>query len=218
MDVTSIIEHCKKTHQPCERDASFDYCFNYFQEFREGQRVTQLADPQHIQVSCLQIAFFLASWGMLRGSSFLFHKSIKFYEPLIRGIAGFDERIWAIDVDSYSDDRLKLLFDCQKMIVSALGPYRPSDLLVTKIMLGIFGNVPAFDVNFCKWLGAVGFSQQFNQKSLRQIAGFYQRWKVDIDAVTEFTLDFATGQPTHRKYTKALIIDMIGFTEGAKAS
>ena len=47
---------------------------------------------------------------MLRGSSFLLEKSVKFYEPLIEGIATFDNRAWAVDADSYGDDNIRLRF------------------------------------------------------------------------------------------------------------
>ena len=61
--------------RPNERSASFDYCFNYFQSFREEDKIGELAEPSHMEVSTLQLAFFLASWGMLRGSSFLLERA-----------------------------------------------------------------------------------------------------------------------------------------------
>ncbi len=53
--------------KPNERYASFDYCFNYFQSFRELGNISALAGPANVQLSCLQLGFYLASWGMLRG-------------------------------------------------------------------------------------------------------------------------------------------------------
>src|SRR5688572_13668190 len=90
--------------KPTERYASFDYCYNYFQSFREQNNIPGLADPDHIQTSCLHIAFYLASWGMLRASSFLLQKSAKHYELLIQGIVDFPPSIWNIDVDSYTEE------------------------------------------------------------------------------------------------------------------
>jgi hypothetical protein len=202
-----------KGRQPVERYASFDYCYNYFREFRERDRVYELADPDHIQLSCLQLAFYLASWGMLRGSSFLLEKSLKFYEPLIRNIAEFDQRIWDIDVDVYMEKHVEVLLSCREMVVNSLGvENKPSDTLVTKIMLGVFGNVPAFDDFFRK-----GFATHtFGKKSLSMIARFYESNKPLIDGARIYTFDFKTGEPTHRLYPKAKIIDMIGFMEGIR--
>lgn len=197
--------------QAGERSASFDYCFNYFQSFREEHKVEKLADPGQIQLSSLQLGFYLASWGMLRGSSFLLQKSLRVYQPLIRGIATFDKRIWTIDADRYDDENIPVLLACRNMIVESLGrSYKPSDTLATKIMLGVFGNVPAFDDFFRNGLGVRSFSKE----SLDHIANFYKQNKTDIDSAEYYTFDYATADLTQRKYTKAKIIDMIGNIEG----
>lgn len=194
-----------------ERYASFDYCFNYFQSFRERGKIQELSDPGKIQQSSLQLGFYLASWGMLRGSSFLLEKSVSFYQPLIRSIATFDKRIWTIDADAYDDENIAVLLACRNMIVESLGrDNRPSDTLVTKIMLGVFGNVPAFDDFFRK-----GFAtHSFSKNSLRLISEFYKENKRLIDNAKIYTFDFVTARRTKRRYPKAKIIDMIGFIEG----
>ena len=72
---------------PLARYASFDYCFNYFQEkHKNGEIKTIVKDSKNIQLSCLQLGFYLASWGMYRGSTFLLQKSVKIFEPLIKYI------------------------------------------------------------------------------------------------------------------------------------
>jgi len=63
--------------KPNERYASFDFCYNYFYSFYKENRLSELANGQNLQTSCLQIGFYLASWGMMRGSSFLLEKSVK---------------------------------------------------------------------------------------------------------------------------------------------
>lgn len=199
--------------QPTERYASFDYCYNYFQSFREQGRVHDLAAPEHIQASCLQLGFYLASWGMLRATSFLLQKSVKHYEPLIREVATFPPAIWDIDVDRYTDATISLIHDCERMIVRTIGQGRRVTItLVTKIMLGIFGNVPAFDSYFKQGFGVTTFSAG----SLRRIARFYQEYQVVFDTCQIHTIDFASGQPTHRLYPKAKLIDMACFIEGSR--
>ena len=69
--------HKNLGRQPEERYSSFDYCYNYFQEFYEKQKIIELANSDNLQISCLQIGFYLSSWGMYRGSSFLLQKSLK---------------------------------------------------------------------------------------------------------------------------------------------
>jgi len=197
--------------KPDERYASFDYCFNYFQSFREQDKIDQISSNDYIQSSCLQLAYYLASWGMLRGSSFLLEKSLKYYVDLINNISRFDKGIWDIDVDSYADANITLVLKCKTMVIESLGnKYRPSDTLASKIMLGVFANTPAFDAYFCK-----GFNiYKFDKEALDKISQFYKDNKMIIDGYSIYTLDFHSGQETNRKYTKAKLIDMIGFIEG----
>src|ERR1700730_13232190 len=68
--------------KPNERYASFDYCFNYFQSFREAGDVPALVSPANVQLSCVQLGFYLASWGMLRGSAELLQKSARSLIPV----------------------------------------------------------------------------------------------------------------------------------------
>lgn len=195
---------------PDERYASFDYCYNYFQSFKEKGCVEKMTDRDNIQMSCLQLGFYLASWGMLRGSSFLLEKSAKHYEVLIVNIAKFDKRIWEIDVDCYTEDNIDLLLKCRDMICESLGKgNRLTDTLVTKVMLGIFANVPAHDSFFRRGFGVHSFSK----KSLRKIAKFYSENSEIIDKCQIHTLDFSTGECTEGKYSKAKVIDMVGFME-----
>ena len=56
----------------------------------------------------------------------------------------------------------------------------------------------------------------FVKRSLLRIAEFYEKNKALIDNARIYTFDCAEDQPTHRKYSKAEIIDMIGFIEGIK--
>jgi hypothetical protein len=199
---------------PDGRYASFDYCFNYFQTFREQNRIADICTAENIERSCFQLAFYLASWGMLRGSSFLLWKSIRFYRCLIEMIARSDERLWGMDVDRYlDDDSIALLLRTRSDICAALGRKGDKmDTLATKIMLGVYGNVPAYDQYFCKGLEV----STFGKKSLRKVAEFYayHRDVIDDHARATCTLDFHSGKPTQRHYTKAKIVDMVLVMQG----
>lgn len=197
--------------KPFERYASFDYCFNYFQEFKERGNTAQLASPENIQASCLQLGFYLASWGMLRGSTFIFNKSVKVYENVIREIANADGIIWNLDVDGYTPSNIKHLHRFSKKLISAFGiEHTPSDTLYTKIMLGVFGNVPAFDSYFKDGFGTSGFTEY----ALKKISDFYREHNEIIERFRIPTIDFLTSKPTNRFYTRAKMIDMVFFVKG----
>ena len=197
--------------KPDERYASFDFCYNYFYSFYKEKRLSELANSENLQTSCLQLGFYLASWGMMRGSSFLLEKSVRNFRELITCISKMDSRLWEIDVYNYNDENISILLDCKQQIINSLGEKNnPSDTLITKIMLGVFANVPAFDTYFRKSLKAYSF----NKKSLLKIKNFYEDNKSVFDSYQIHTFDFLSSKESDVVYTRAKLIDMCGFMDG----
>ncbi len=196
---------------PDARYASFDYCFNYFRSFREQDRTADIAAPQNLQMSCLQLGFYLASWGMLRGSSTLLRKSARHYEPVIDVIAAAPAEVWDLDADRYSTGTWPVIRQLDQQIRHAFGHDKGvTSALATKVMLGVFGNIPAFDTRFRRGFRAAAFGP----KAFSRLGEFYQEHAGIIERHRVPTLDFRTGQPTHRQYSRAKVIDMIFFIEG----
>jgi len=122
-----------------------------------------------------------------------------------------DKKLWEIDVDNYNEENIEKLLSCKKQIIDALGrENRPTDTLVSKIMLGVFSNIPAFDENVKKVLR----SNSLNKKSLEKIKNFYEKNKKSFDSIKIHTLSFSTGKKTNIIYKKAKLIDMYLFMKG----
>lgn len=213
MNITDNINKYMEGREPDKRYASFDYCFNYFQEFKERDNTREMAFPENIQQSCLQLGFFLASWGMFRGKAFLLQKSAKHFKGLVTAISKLDKKCWTIDVDKYDDQALNTLLEIEKEIADRLAAdnKETSTTLSTKVMLGVLGCVPAFDENFC---AAFKFRKKLTKESLEKIAKYYSDNVNEFNKFSIKTLAFATGQETQRLYTKAKLVDMVGFVVG----
>ena len=214
-DISSIVSKYKSNSNPEDRYTSFDYCYNYF---RTTHDLTK-----DIEKSCLVLGFYLASWGMFRGSSFILQKSVKYFCPTIRYIDDLDSSIWNIDVDNYNRKNIETITKIYQDIKDLLIVNGHKDLtLTTKILLGVFGFIPAFDEYFCYTFREMFKSQcgfrRVNTNSLSCIKEFYENNKMTIDKLSSesFTTDFLTGQKTEINYPKAKIIDMYGFTVGLK--
>lgn len=208
MDIESNLRAFLDAREPSARYTSFDYCFNYFQEHRERNNLPALIQGDGLQLSCLHLGFYLASWGMLRGSSELLQRSVRVFVPVIKVIANSPAEIWETDANVYGDGSCSVVFETAQQISAALP--NASDTLITKIMLGTFGCVPAFDTYF-----KTGFrAWTFGPKALRRIAEFYNTNSEIIDRNRVETLDFASGKTTGRLYTRAKVIDMIFFVAG----
>ncbi|MBD2705299.1 hypothetical protein IC229_32070 [Spirosoma sp. BT702] len=213
-DIVTTVEKFIHKSSPEDRFSSFDYCYNYF-------RLTRPYDlTSDSEMSCLTLGFYLASWGMLRGSSFLLGKSAKYFQPTIEYIASLDRSVWTIDVDTYTDENIQKIITIYSGIKGTLIQNRQSDLtLITKVLLGVFGFMPAFDQHFCNTFRTIfrkenaGF-RRINEKSLTLIKMFYAQYQSTIDelANSTFTTDFKSGLKTDINYPKAKIIDMYGFS------
>lgn len=214
-DISSIVNKYRSNSKPEDRYTSFDYCYNYF--------LTTKDLTQDIEKSCLALGFYLASWGMYRGSSFILQKSVKHFSPTINYIASLDDSVWDIDVDNYNQENIEMITEIYRDIKDRLIVNGHADLtLITKILLGVFGFIPAFDEYFCRtyreiFKGRCGF-RRVNNNSLSCIKEFYEKNKMTIDKLSSesFTTDFLTGQKTTINFPKAKIIDMYGFTVGLK--
>lgn len=214
-DIETVVNKFKAQSNPDDRYTSFDYCYNYF------RKTENLSND--IEKSCLVLGFYLASWGMFRGSSFILQKSVKHFEPTINYISSLERSVWDIDVDNYNDDNIQKIISIYNEIKVRLITNVNADLtLITKILLGVFGFIPAFDNYFGKTFreisnGQCGF-RKVNNKSLTFLRDFYDANKRSIDNLSlgTFTTEFTTGQKTTINYPKAKIIDMYGFTFSQK--
>ena len=197
---------------PGARYASFDYCFNHFQAFRDSGNTVAIADSENIQLSCLHLGFYLASWGMLRGSSDLLRRSARHLMPVVRAIAAMDIGLWELDANEYNEANVERLMEQARILRRA--NVGMSDTLVTKVMLGVFGSVPAFDTYVCRGFKRVLGVSGFGPKTLRSIGAFYHQNSGLLDEYRVATLEFLSGEPTERLYTRAKVIDMAFFVEG----
>jgi hypothetical protein len=89
-DLPKTIDLFIKQRTPEHRYTSFDYCYNYFHPDNRSK-------TGDMEKSCSVLGFYLASWGMLRGSSFLLEKSVKHYEKTVQYITDCDSSLWKID-------------------------------------------------------------------------------------------------------------------------
>lgn len=206
----NIDKFIKLRNSNTHRYASFDICFYYFQTNREN-----IAKANNIEISCLQLWSYLSSWGMLRGSSKLLQKSPAALKPLVEHIA--QSLVWDIDVDDYTDENIEKLLEEYHEIEEILNAMdvKPTLTLVTKIMLGVYGNIPAYDTYFTETFrneSAESSFRRVNKKSLEVIRKFYERNKSCFNQQIK-VIDF-NNNPTELIYTKAKLIDMYGFEKG----
>jgi hypothetical protein len=198
------------------RSQSYDHCFNYFADTAD-----LTAD---IEKSCAVLGFYLASWGMYRGSSYLLkYTNSTHLRPVIEYVAGHREALRAIDVDVYDDASITGIIEAYQAIRVALelGQHRHITL-VTKIMVAVFGCLPAYDDYFRHGLKRVlnGRAKvpeaSVTALSLCSLADVYQANRDVVDELHDCsrTVLFDGSGVSRHRLTKAKILDMYCYQLG----
>ena len=174
------------------RYRSWEHCYSHFIKARRSQEI----DYDYLS---LQLAFYLASWGMYRGSSFLLQKDYKVHTPVVKELLSekYDVLAGIKCVSFREKSNQQLLLD----INSFLGQYydkirrevkeqelknQLSFTLITKILMGTLGCVPAYDRYFI-----AGIKNQkvatgnYNLKSIMQLVDFYEKNSARLEPVRE---------------------------------
>jgi hypothetical protein len=208
VDIDANLKAFLDDRAPGARYASFDYCFNHFQEARERRALDRLADGEGLLLSCLQLGFYLASWGMMRGSGDLLQRSVRDLVPVVRKVVAEPDATWELDAHSYRDHADEVLALARRIRLAFT--VHASDTLVTKTMLGVFGCVPAFDRYFRRGFGC----STLCKGALSRIGEFYEENRANLETKRVLTLDFCSGRDTGRFYSQAKVIDLVFFQEG----
>ncbi|SDQ03685.1 hypothetical protein [Arthrobacter crystallopoietes] len=217
--ITSVVRdflNVSEGDQPSttSRSRSWDYCYNYFQDTAEP--------TQDLERSCLQLGYYLASWGMLRGSTYLFTKTnVHHYAQVIQVIEKLNPTMRSVNADSYLDEEARTeIIGAYKALRKALVPEGVTHVtLVGKVMLGVWGCVPSFDTYFRRGFGHLADKRgeksafnRLNNLSLTLLGEFHDRHRDEIsDLAGRYTTLAFDGEFTARPLPFAKVIDMYGF-------
>ena len=165
------------------RYRSWEYCYKIFNDAHKSNNV----DDNFIDYLCLHLSFYLASWGMYRGSSFLLQRDYKVHKEAIKVILEKKyDSLWGINVNEYllkdNQDklndiviRLKNIYKKIRLSVKETSPQNDvSDTLITKILMGTLGCVPAYDRYFIAGIrNEKAATGNFNINSILDLVVFY---------------------------------------------
>jgi len=218
------------------RYKSWEHCFLFY-ENEIYKYIGSNIEEEMLDHASLHLAFYLASWGMMRGSIFLLQSDYKVHKNLIKNVL-LNEKyrpLWNFDFYNAQkkevDNFLYLIFDKEQGIKNAIiNAYpcaknskgkscKPSDTLITKIIMGTLGCIPAYDRYFMDGIsyaqkfsdGEIKFTQQLGAGSLETLIYFIKNNFEELCTINK-TLDF--------EYPFMKLIDMyfwsIGFDEEKK--
>lgn len=177
---TSFYNDLKKDENG--RYRSWEYCYSHFFNARGNKD----ADVDYLS---LQLAFYLASWGMYRGSSFLLQKDYKIHMPVVQELLKekYDPLMGIECAELKTDSNQQLLEDLNTFLSEYYDKIRRqvkeqnlknqlSYTLITKILMGTMGCVPAYDRYFISGIKNQKIATgNYNINSVLQLVDFYEK-------------------------------------------
>lgn len=194
--VELVTENVERFYKEIKNDKnarykSWEHCYLVFRAARKDK------DVDHDYLS-LNLAFYLASWGMYRASSFLFHKDYKVHIDIVEELLKeeYDDLV-DMKCDGYSKNncwaKIGKLYSFiekhySKVRKTTKGHEKVktpvSEILITKVLMGTLGCVPAYDEYFKKGVKKENVAPGcFGKNSLDEIVKFYLRNKEELESV-----------------------------------
>ena len=163
------------------RSRSWEHCYRVFRDARTD------SSPDYDYLS-LHLAFYLASWGMYRGSSFLLQKDYKVLTPVVEEVLKpeYDCLFGVACADLREPEVQDSLEKLRKYIAKQFRPIRNevagrevaspvSPVLITKILMGTLGCVPAYDRFFQDGVATYKVTtREYSRNSLLKLVDFYE--------------------------------------------
>lgn len=163
------------------RSRSWEHCYRVFRDARTAP------SPDYDYLS-LHLAFYLASWGMYRGSCFILQKDYKVHTPIVEEILKpeYDCLFGVACADLRNDDVWEQYTKLYDKIAAHFHPIREeiaghevttpvSPVLITKILMGTLGCVPAYDRFFEEGARYLGLEKKtYHEKYLLELADIYE--------------------------------------------
>ena len=202
------------------RSRSWEHCYRVFRDARTDP------SPDYDYLS-LHLAFYLASWGMYRGSSFLLQKDYKVLSPIVEEILKpeYDCLFGLVCTDVREPEVQRMLETVYDYIADHFDPIRKeiagrevespvSPVLITKILMGTLGCVPAYDRFFVDGIKKYKVTTgEYNLKSVLRLVDFYEAHN---DRLEEARHGMSTEDLT---YPQMKLLDMgfwqVGFEKDA---
>jgi len=220
--------------QDRHRYRSWEHCYAQFYEARQNP------EKANVDNLSLHLAFYLASWGMYRGSSFLLQYDYTIHTSVVEEILKQKyNKLLGLECNELNNEEICSLLDELNMEIKRIyDPFRSkvkelkgkkdisqdipqdiSNILVSKILLGTLGCVPAYDRFFVKAVTNIDeetkkkvTTRNYNIASLQKLIKFYEEHQEKLEKLrSQFLIEYKfEGRKKTLDYPQMKLLD-IGF-------
>ena len=206
--------------QDQHRYLSWEHCYTQFYEARQNP------EKANVDNLSLHLAFYLASWGMYRGSSFLLQYDYTIHTSVVKEILKPEyNKLFGIKCKELNSEQTVLLLKKLNSVIGGIYKQFRSNVgkedikqdisttLVTKVLLGALGCVPAYDRFF---VDAVKKNEvttgNYNIASLQKLIKFYEEHQEKLEKLrSQFLIEYKfEGRKKTLDYPQMKLLD-IGF-------
>ena len=198
--------------EPHDRSRSWEHCFTFFKQ-NGPSGIRKKKDH-----AALHLGFYLASWGMYRPSGFLLQHAYSAHEGVLDVLLqDYVSPLWEKEFGASENDR-NLIPDVQKVAESIRQAYQlfgeATDTLVTKVLLGTLGCLPASDRYFRAGFKREGFgASSLNIDFVDRVFKFCRKNSIDL-AKAQMAVQRSTGI----RYPFMKLVDMYFHQIGVRVS
>ena len=193
------------------RYESWEHCYQAFKDINK--------DDDYL---ALHLGFYLASWGMYRGSTGLLQKDYKIHTGAVAIIKKYYNDLRCSQNFEVSKDSINKILELKKELFDYYNQFKyqtkentfeqkpPTDTLLSKIVLGTLGCSPAFDRYFNNGVKAHKIkATRFNQNDFEELFKFVERNRTNIE---RFQNELFQEEGIY--YPVFKIVDMFFWNEG----
>jgi len=171
-----IQQYIKRNNQKFQRYNSWNHCYRAFGTLEDEKLLS------------LHLAFYLASWGMYRGSSKLLERDYLVHIDAVKIIKkyGYLGCSFEHEVALHNLESILNLIQELSSYYKTTHDVIPTDILISKIILGTLGCLPAFDRFFIDGVKIKGQTfKTLKRKSIKDLFQFVEVNQIKLKSIKQ---------------------------------
>lgn len=206
-----------KDNNPFPRLMAWEFLYEYI--WGKERPWSSLTDSTNLDTTALHVGFYLANWGMFRGRSELLRNSNLdlMKELVMRLFQGRGPELFDLSAKDFIpgapnlEHNQALLDEVVQIFHDMPGNVSWTDTLISKILLGVWGEFPALDRYY-----KLGIRSFYPHRGLTEVSGRSLTSLMELVKTEKFDLPTIETKNLRLAYPKGRLLDMAFFQAGLR--
>ncbi|WP_122460322.1 hypothetical protein [Pseudomonas viridiflava] len=204
-----------KDNNPFPRLKAWEILYEYI--WGKSHSWSKLTDSANLDTTALHVGFYLANWGMFRGRSELLRNSNLdlMKELVLRLFQGKGAELFDLSGEDFLPGapnlarNQALLDEVIQIFHNMPGNVSWTDTLISKILLGVWGEYPALDRYY-----KLGIRSFYPYRGLTEVSGYSLTLLMELIEMEGFELPAIETKCLRLSYPQGRLLDMAFFQAG----